>query len=197
MPKKPNTPDALLQAELDALKLVQEESAAVREALLGAKMDKSTTLLEHMFEQQAAKAKEEAETKRFYVRFVIGPLLTALIGAVGYAGLTSGGTADKVDSNAEDVRRDMQKQVGALDRHLRTNDAKYDDNLDYQLRRDVAVQETLEHVSKKLDAVSRRAAAIQEPAGMERGRTAAAAIKEAEAEGHPVDLTKLYADETD
>jgi hypothetical protein len=198
MPNKPqDSPDSLLVAELAALKKVQDESAAMREALLGAKMDKSAGLLEHLLEQQADKAKEDAETRRFYVRYVFGPLLTALVGGVGYAGMTSGGTAEKVVTSTEDARHDLQKQIGALDRHLRANDVKYDDNLDYQLRRDVAVQETLEHVSKKLDAVSRRAAAIQEPEGMTRGRTAAAAIKTAEENNHAVDLSKLYVDETE
>ena len=155
----------------------------------------SLILFQKMLEQQADKDKAEAETRKQWIRYVIGPALLAVLGASGWSASNASNAAEAADQVNTDTKEDIQEQISALDRHIRASDVKHNELVDYNLRKDAATQETFDYIIKKLDKIDRRASGVAKPIGVDQGKDAAKAVREAVREGNKVDLDTLYVKE--
>ena len=94
---EPTGPAAQIERELQELRAAQAVAKANREQILESKLDGTKSLVEKMLEQQADKDKAEAETRKQWIRYVIGPALLAVLGASGWSASNASNAAEAAD----------------------------------------------------------------------------------------------------
>lgn len=186
--------------EMAELKAIQAEVEKRRAEEAQKKQEAHDQLLQNILQGQADAIAEKAKMRDFVMKKILAPI-AAIVAAIAAIYV---GTGSKIpDVKTRDVKDQVEASAKSLDSRMEKLEERIEDNdkihermVEIQLDQQVEMSESTEYLSKKIEAISSRAEAVEVAAypAVSAGQKKAEAIKKARSKAPKYDPADPLAD---